>query len=73
MPLGAPLPFTGRRRQPSSNVLGGASGERVNVIEFPSMEQLRAWYDSHEYAPARDIARSALRRRLLFVEGVDPE
>ena len=33
------------------------SGQRVNIIEFPSMEQLRAWYDSPEYAPARDIAR----------------
>jgi uncharacterized protein (DUF1330 family) len=49
------------------------SGQRVNVIEFPSMEQLRAWYDSPEYAPARDIARNALRRRLLFAEGVDRE
>jgi len=49
------------------------SGQRVNIIEFPSMKQLRAWYDSPEYAPARDIARTALRRRLLIVEGVDPE
>jgi uncharacterized protein (DUF1330 family) len=47
------------------------SGQRVNIIEFPSMEQLRDWYDSPEYAPARDIARNALRRRLLFVDGVD--
>jgi uncharacterized protein (DUF1330 family) len=47
------------------------SQQRVNIIEFTSMEQLRAWYDSPEYAPARDIARHALRRRLLFVEGVD--
>ncbi len=47
------------------------SGQHVVVIEFPSMEQLRAWYDSPEYAPARAIAKSALRRRLLFVEGVD--
>ena len=49
------------------------SGQRVNFIEFASMEQLRAWYNSPEYAPARDIARNALRRRLLFVEGVDPQ
>jgi uncharacterized protein (DUF1330 family) len=49
------------------------SGQRVNVIEFPSMEQLREWYDSPEYGSARDIARNALRRRLLFVEGVDPQ
>jgi uncharacterized protein (DUF1330 family) len=49
------------------------SGQRLNVIEFPNMKHLRAWYDSPEYAPAREIAKSALRRRLLFVEGVDPK
>src|SRR5882762_8944540 len=47
------------------------SGQRVNVIEFASMERLRTWYNSPEYAPTRDIARNALRRRLLFVDGVD--
>lgn len=44
---------------------------RVVVIEWPTMDQLRAWYDSPEYALARDVAQTALRRRLLFVEGVD--
>lgn len=44
--------------------------QRVVIIEWPSMEQMRAWYDSPEYAPARDVARSALHRRLLFVDGV---
>jgi uncharacterized protein (DUF1330 family) len=47
------------------------SHQRVVVLEFPSMDQLRAWYDSAEYARARSVARSALRRRLLFVDGVD--
>jgi uncharacterized protein (DUF1330 family) len=46
------------------------SGQRVVIIEFRSMDQLKAWYDSPEYAPARALARTALRRRLLFVEGV---
>ena len=49
------------------------SGQRVNIIEFPSMEQMTAWYHSPEYASARDIARKALRRRLLFVDGVDSQ
>jgi uncharacterized protein (DUF1330 family) len=47
------------------------SGQRVVVIKFPNMEQLRSWYESPEYAPARVIARRALKRRLLFVQGVD--
>lgn len=46
-------------------------GGRVVIIEFASMNQLRAWYESPEYAPARALARTALRRRLLFVEGTD--
>jgi uncharacterized protein (DUF1330 family) len=45
--------------------------QRVVVIEFPSMDQLKAWYDSPEYRPARKIAQTALRRRLLFLEGKD--
>jgi uncharacterized protein (DUF1330 family) len=43
--------------------------QRVVVIEFPSMDQLKTWYDSPEYRPARKIAQTALRRRLLFLEG----
>jgi uncharacterized protein (DUF1330 family) len=45
--------------------------QRLVIIEFPSMDRLRAWYDSEEYAPARALADKALRRRLLFVEGYD--
>ena len=44
---------------------------RLVVIEFPSLAQLKRWYDSPEYAPARAIAITALRRRLLFAEGVE--
>jgi len=44
---------------------------RLVVIEFPSLAQLKRWYDSPEYAPARALATTALRRRLLFAEGVD--
>jgi uncharacterized protein (DUF1330 family) len=43
--------------------------QRVVLIEFPSMDQLKAWYDSPEYRPALTIAQTALRRRLLFLEG----
>src|SRR3954454_8036713 len=44
--------------------------QRVVVVEFPSMDQLQAWYESDDYAGALAISRTALRRRLLFVEGV---
>ena len=43
---------------------------RVVVVEFPSMEQLQQWYSSPEYAEALAVRRTALDRRLLFVDGV---
>jgi uncharacterized protein (DUF1330 family) len=46
------------------------STQRVVIAEFPTAQGLADWYDSPEYAPARMIARTALRRRLLFVPGV---
>ncbi len=45
------------------------SGARAVVVEFPSMEQVRRWYESGEYAAALRVRRTALHRRLLFVEG----
>jgi predicted ester cyclase/uncharacterized protein (DUF1330 family) len=44
--------------------------QSIVVIEWPSLAQLEAWYAGPEYAPARTIAASALRRRLRFFDGV---
>jgi uncharacterized protein (DUF1330 family) len=35
------------------------------------MALARAWYASPEYAEALKVRRTALERRLVFVEGVD--
>ncbi len=45
--------------------------ERVVLVEFPSMERLREWYASPEYAEALQIRQTALARRLMFVAGAD--
>ena len=44
----------------------------IVVVEFPSMELLREWYASPEYAEALMVRQTALERRLIFVEGVPP-
>ncbi|WP_445183496.1 DUF1330 domain-containing protein [Pseudonocardia sp. Cha107L01] len=44
--------------------------QRVVVVEFPSMDRLRRWYSSADYAEALAIRDTALTRRLLFVDGV---
>jgi uncharacterized protein (DUF1330 family) len=43
---------------------------RIVIVEFPTMEQLHHWYRSPEYAEALAVRRSALERRLLFVDGI---
>lgn len=43
---------------------------RLVIIEFPTMERARAWYDSPEYGPARELRRETSDAELVFVEGV---
>ncbi len=49
---------------------GGWAPKRLVVLEFPSMDALRRFYDSPEYTAARQIRSRASRSRLVFVEGV---
>jgi len=51
---------------------GGPPPKNIVVVEFPSMDRLRQWYASPEYAEALKVRRTALDRRLIFVEGVPP-
>lgn len=48
---------------------GGWAPKRIVVLEFPSMEQARAWYHSPEYAPALALRLKAANARLILVEG----
>ena len=43
------------------------------IVEFPNLARAREWYDSPEYAEALVLRQTALRRRLIFVEGVATE
>jgi uncharacterized protein (DUF1330 family) len=49
---------------------GDWSPKRLVIVEFPSMERLRAWYDSPEYAPALALRKRASISRLVMTEGV---
>jgi uncharacterized protein (DUF1330 family) len=54
----------------ASMVEGGPPPKTIIVVEFPTMERLREWYASPEYAEALKVRQNALDRRLIFVEGV---
>jgi len=43
---------------------------RSVVIEFPSLQQARAWYASPEYSHAKEIRQANSIGRLFIVEGV---
>lgn len=42
----------------------------VTIIEFPTPEQARAWYDSPEYAPLKALRLANARFDTLLVEGL---
>jgi uncharacterized protein (DUF1330 family) len=41
----------------------------VAVIEFPSLEQARAWYDSPDYQDLKALRQRSARSTLLFIDG----
>ena len=45
---------------------------RLVVLEFPSMEQARRWYDSEEYREPKAMRLRAGRTNLVMVDGVAP-
>ncbi len=53
-----------------SHVLEGEWPERRRVvIEFPSVEAARKWWDSPEYAKPKALRRANSKGRLLLIEG----
>lgn len=51
-------------------VEGESRTRHLSVVEFPSMEDAKAWYDSPEYAEARRITPEAFSGRvLMFAQG----
>ncbi len=49
---------------------GGWAPKRCVLLEFPSMAQLKTWWDSPEYVPLRAIRERATRSNLVAVEGL---
>jgi uncharacterized protein (DUF1330 family) len=43
---------------------------RLVIIEFPSLAQAKAWYDSPEYAPAKQLRWAYSDARIVMADGV---
>jgi len=48
---------------------GPAETGRIVVIEFPSLDQARAFYDLTEYSQARKLREGAATGQFLAIEG----
>jgi len=58
-------------RSAAAEVLEGDwSPKRFVILEFPSLAQLKAWYQSPEYRPLLEIRKRAARTSVIVVEGV---
>jgi uncharacterized protein (DUF1330 family) len=44
--------------------------ERLVILEFPSVERARAWWNSPEYAEARSLRQATSTGTLLILEGL---
>ncbi len=69
---GTPERFGGRYivRGGTVQVLEGEwSPKRFVILEFPSAEHARAWYESQEYGQAKAIRHRTARSNLILVEG----
>lgn len=66
-------PFGGRfivRGGRAERIEGTVEVNRIVLLEFPSYDQAKAWYDSEPYRVARAIRQSASIADLILVEGV---
>ena len=44
--------------------------ERIVILEFPTVEQAKAWWSSAEYAEAKGLRQATARTQMIVVEGV---
>ena len=46
---------------------GEWQAHRIVMIEFPTMEQARKWWDSEEYRPLKKLRRECSSARIILV------
>jgi uncharacterized protein (DUF1330 family) len=49
---------------------GDWSPRRLVIVEFPSVEQAKAWWASPEYAEAKALRQATSESQLLIAEGL---
>jgi uncharacterized protein (DUF1330 family) len=66
------VPYGGRfivRGGQVETLEGEWAPKRFVMVEFPSVEQAKAWWSSPEYAEAKALRHSAAKSEMIVVEG----
>jgi uncharacterized protein (DUF1330 family) len=53
------------------NLEGDWSPKRFVMVEFPSVEQAKAWWDSPGYADAKALRQATAKTQMIVVEGFE--
>ena len=52
------------------NLEGDWDPQRLVVIEFDSVEMAKKWWESDDYAPAKQLRQESASSKLIIVEGL---
>ncbi len=55
----------------SHSLEGDWNPERLVVLEFPSVERAKEWWNSPEYSKAKAIRQQAASTKMLVIEGFE--
>ena len=58
------------RGGPNETLEGDWHAKRLVILEFPKIEKAKAWLNSPEYAPIRELRYKNAKSNMVLVEGV---
>jgi len=53
----------------TENLEGNWQPERIVILEFPTVDRAKQWWNSAEYAPAKTIRQNSATTKMIVVEG----
>ena len=68
------IPFEGKfivRGGKAENLEGDWNPERIVVLEFPTLEKAKAWWNSELYAPAKALRQRTSYTKMIVVPGFE--
>lgn len=67
------IPYQGKfiaRGGATETLEGDWKPGRIVIIEFPSVEKAKQWWNSEQYAPAKALRQANAETRMIVVEGL---